>query len=149
MTPMTSRLIPLLHVRQGERDQCRVELAEALHALDVVRQQLAELAREMGRAENVTRAATQPGVLNVDRLRNIHHYVRLLELRRQQLQQREAAMEQVVQGRRESLLDANQQVRTLEKLLDVESQKRDLATRRAAQRHLDEIAQRPPMLPCP
>jgi flagellar export protein FliJ len=146
MTNANSRFLSLLHVRRAERDRGRVELAEALHAVDAIRQQMAELSREMQRTQQMTRAASRPGALNVNRLRTTHQYEHLLELRCRQLQQREAAMESVVQTRRESLVAANQQVRMLEKILEAEMEELQLASERDTQRELDEIAQRTRLL---
>jgi flagellar export protein FliJ len=142
MSTSTSRLTSLLHIRGAERDQCRTELAEAIHARETIQQQLVELTRETQRLQHLARDASRPGSLNVDRLLNSHRYDLLLELRRQQLEQRRIATESVVQSRREALLAADQEFRMLEKLLEAESQRQQSAVRREEQNQLDEIAQR-------
>jgi len=136
MSTSNSRLATLLRVRESERDQRRTELFHAVHSLDIVRKQLTELAQEAQKIQRLTRESSRPGSLNVNRLLNSHRYDLLLEVRHQQLCQRESALTSLVERRREMVVDADREVRILEKLIEKEDDQR-----RLTQHHLDQQLQ--------
>ncbi len=134
------RLHMLLRVRIAERNECRLALAAVGKSLDTIGGQLSELAAEMERLQRLTRRVTRPGSVNVNRAMDSYRYERLLELRQQQLKQREAATRQLVEAKRELVIHADREVRMVEKLLEQENQRRQLQLERAEQRAYDEIA---------
>lgn len=136
----TPRLSMLLRVRVAERDHCRMALAAASKSLDTIRGQLAELAAEMERLQRLTRRVTRPGSVNVNRALDSYRYDRLLELRQQQLRQREAATRQLFEAKRELVIQADREVRIVEKLVEQEHQRQYLQRERREQQALDEVA---------
>lgn len=140
MGTTNTRLATLLRVREAERDQRRTELAEAVHSLDLVRQHMVELAHEAERLQRLTREASRPGTLNINRLLNSHRYDLLLEVRHQQLSHREFALTSLVEGRREMVVDADREVRMLEKLIEKGEAHQQLTEQRREQNLLDAAA---------
>ena len=90
-------------------------------------------------SEHVARDAALPGSLNMNRLLNSYRYDLLLEFRRQQLRRRESAMLEVVEAKRELVIEADREARVLEKLLEQEEQKLQRLEQRREQLLLDEI----------
>lgn len=136
------RLETVLKLRRAERDERRQRLAEAFEAQRVLRNHQQELSEEIEQVHARLREGAQPGQVNVDDLLGVHRYELLLRARRTQLQQQQARVEAEVERRRQTLVEADREVRTLEKL----EEKQALAHRRNEERlelkQLDETSQR-------
>ena len=73
------RLEKLLTLREAECQQRRAELAEALRAEMLVRQQADELARQLAAIQRSSLAAAAPGIVQVDQLLEQHRYALVLQ----------------------------------------------------------------------
>lgn len=135
------RLESVLKLRRAKRDERRQKLAEAYEAEQVLQRHQQELADEMEQVRARLREESMPGEVNVDGLLDVHRYELLLLARRAQLQQQQARIAEEVARRRQALVEADREVRTLEKL----EEKQALAHRQNEQRleikQFDESAQ--------
>jgi flagellar FliJ protein len=110
------RLETLLRLRIAERDERRADLAKALRAEAVLEEEREKLGDEYREVASRDRALKSPGAANVDGLMQNHRYQVVLVSRQRQL---DAQMEQVKaesDKRRLALVEADRQVRVLEKL---------------------------------
>ena len=133
------RLSTLLSLRQSVRDQCRVRLAEARRADAEIESRLAELRAEQVRTEGEHRRAAGPGEVRLDQLAEAGRYVATLRARQAELRQRRETLAVEIQRRRVALLDADRDVRSLEKLRDRDQQQHRTETGRREARQLDEV----------
>ena len=131
MSRFKFRLATLLRLREAHRDERQVALAQAHHADDLLRQRQEELAAELAGLKGTCRQAVGPGQVDVDSLLEAHRYEIVLRAAGTQLAQRRAQVRVEIEHRREALLQANRDVRVLEKLRE-----------RQAEHHLAEEAQR-------
>ncbi|MBS0208085.1 MAG: flagellar export protein FliJ [Planctomycetes bacterium] len=132
------RLDPLLHLRESLRDQRRAQLADALRVDVSLNEQKERLLADQQRARHGYTAHV--GAVNVDRLLEAQRFATVLEVERLALEQQLAKLKVEIEKRRLALVDADQQVRTLEKLRDTQAERWRLTGERLAQRELDEIA---------
>ena len=140
MSPFRFRLATLLRLRIAERDDRRSDLAKALAAGEVLREQRQVLTAE--RAENLAlvRRLAAPGSGNVDAMIQSQRYQAILKLRDAQLAAQEAQVEREIERRRQLLVEADRQVRVLEKLeARQKGSHRQLMEKQEARR-LDEVA---------
>jgi flagellar protein FliJ len=110
------RLDTLLRLRMAERDQRRADLAKALRAEEMLGGERSRLEDEQHQIAERTRLLKAPGEANVDALLHAHRYERVLVAQHQQLASQLAQIEAEVQRRRQVLVEADRQVRVLEKL---------------------------------
>jgi flagellar FliJ protein len=134
------RLETLLRLRMAERDQRRADLAKALRAEEVLQNELQQIETEQTQMLGVVRDRSAPGTADVDALLRTNRYQLVLKARRAQLQQQLSQVRAEIERRRQALLEADRQVRVLEKLRE-----RQLAAHRQRQAQLevkllDEVA---------
>jgi len=134
------RLAALLRLRLAERDQRRLDLAKALRAVQILQQQQAEAVGEEAQWLAQVRSLLAPGPTDLDAVLAMYRYAAVLRGRLQQLASQLAEVQREAQRRRMALVEADRQVRVLEKLAQRQAQaERYQALRREAQR-LDEAA---------
>jgi flagellar protein FliJ len=140
MSPFRFRLETLLRLRIAERDQRRSDLAKALRAEDVLRADEQRLASERAEVTGQARRQKSPGAANVDVLLQTHRYEIVLAARARQLATQLAEVAAETERRRQALVEADRQVRILEKLRE----RKALAHRQSAERleikQFDELA---------
>jgi flagellar FliJ protein len=110
------RLETLLRLRLAERDQRRTDLAKALRAEELLRGEEQTLEGRQIEAAARSRQLKSPGAANVDALLETHRYEVVLAAQRRQLKQQIAQVETETERRRQALVEADRQVRVLEKL---------------------------------
>lgn len=125
------RLATLLRLREAVRDERQIALAEAYRADDVLRQRQEELAAELVQLKGSCRQAAAPGQVDIDRLLAAQRYELSLRAAGVQVSQRREQIGAEIERRREAVVQANRDVRVLEKLRE-----------RQADRHRDEEAHR-------
>lgn len=136
------RLATLLKLREGERRRRQLELAQALEAERLLNEQIASLRREIAATKEEARVKSLPGAIAVDSLLDLQRYG--LQLRANaltlagQLEQVRAESER----RRQVLVEADRQVRTLEKLRDKQAADHQTAFLHFEQKIFDEMAQK-------
>lgn len=134
------RLETLLRLRLAERDQRRADLAKALRAEELLRGEERTLEEQQLAAASRARDLKSPGAANVDALLDTHRYEIVLAAQRRQLKQQLAQVEAETERRRLAVVEADRQLRVLEKL----RQRQAAAWRKEAERQetkqFDEIA---------
>jgi flagellar FliJ protein len=136
------RLATLQKVREARRDRDRAALAEAFRAEQLLAERRAELSAEAAELQALQRSAVAEPVLNVNRLLEAQRYELVLNARGAELAQQQAMLAVETERRRQQLVEADREVRVLERL--DERQLRDHRRReeRALVKQLDEVAGR-------
>lgn len=111
------RLETLQKVREAHRDQQRSALAEAFRAEQVLAENRAQLAAEDFEVQKLKRSATEEKYLNVNKLLEAQRYELLLRAQAQDLAKQSVLLEAETERRRQTLVEADREVRVLE-LLD-------------------------------
>jgi flagellar FliJ protein len=142
MAKYSFRLASLLRLRESTRDECRQALAEVLgHDDRLVRKIEAVQARRAAqRADG--QAARQPGLLNVERLRDAHRYECSLQSEEADLLEQRVQLAGEIDLRRAALVSADAEVRALEKLREAGMARHQQDQERAEIQQLDEVALR-------
>src|SRR5262245_7320365 len=112
------RLETLLRIRIAERDQRRAELAKAIRAEELLRVEETKLEIVQAEAAERSRQLKSPGLANVDALMQTHRYEVVLAAQRRQLASQLSQVQAETNRRRLILVEADRQVRVLEKLRD-------------------------------
>jgi len=134
------RLQTLLRLRLAVRDERRADLAKAIRAEELLRAQEVELRAELAVMDQRGRNLKAPGAGNVDALLHTHRYQIVLAARLRQLAAQMAEVAAETERRRLALVEADRQVRVLEKLRERQAGvHRQLQERRAA-KQFDEQA---------
>jgi flagellar FliJ protein len=140
MSSFRFRLETLLRLRQADRDQRRAELAKAQRAEDTLLAQAGQLAREQHETERLARQLASPGEADIDRLIAAHRYELVLRSRANNLANQIALVRREVERRRQLLVEADRQVRVLEKLRERQRAAHWARQEKFDQRQLDEQA---------
>jgi flagellar FliJ protein len=140
MAKFQFRLDSLMKLREAERQQRRIELAEAFHAESILRQQAAQLRQDLQEVETLSRVISSPGRVQVDRVLETHRYKLLLKSQAMTLDQKEAQLQAEIERRRTALATADRDVRVLEKLRERKRAEHDAAEFKRELKQLDEVA---------
>ena len=140
MAKFEFRLASLLKLREAERQQRRLELAEAFRAEQLLKAQAEQLAIDLRGVEIRSRQSSSPGLVEIDRLRDTQRYKTVLESQQHLVQERTKQIEQEVHVRREALALADKEVRVLEKLRERQCDAHAAAELHSEFLQLDEAA---------
>ena len=140
MAKFKFRLAPLLKLRESVRDERRGELAEAYHADDLLQQQIGQTQQQMQNLQELCRQQVSPGTVDVDRLVESQRHELLLKSQEKQLLQQKQRLSDEIERRRQLLVEANREVRVLEKLREKQSQRHQDEENRRQVKQLDEVA---------
>lgn len=135
------RLATLLRLRESARDERRGELAQAYQADEIIEQQLRALHSELERIVCETREAASPGRIDADRLLAAQRHELVLRTQMRFVAQQRERLAAEIGRRRQALVEANREVRVLEKLRDRQLARHQADERRHDVKHLDEVAQ--------
>jgi flagellar FliJ protein len=134
------RLQTLRRLREIHRDEQRGRLATALEAERILAQQQAALAADAATHGDAQRRLMRQGVLDVNHLLTAQRYQLALEAQRRILAEQAGRLAEEVERRRVALVEADREVRVLDKLEERQRrQHRESADRREAN-VLDEVA---------
>jgi flagellar FliJ protein len=134
------RLATLLRLRELARDERRAQLAEAMRLADQVRVRQDEIGSLL---ESTRKLQTPPvGALDVDGLLNATRYELVLRAELRQLELQQATIEAEIEKRREALVAADRDVRSLELLREAQQQRHLAEEEQRTRNELDEIAVR-------
>ena len=134
------RLQSLLTLRESQRDLRRSELAEALAAERRLLARRTLLERELASEHDRARTDAAPGRLDVANLAAARRYAALLREQLGSLVDEAVAQAAEVERRRLQLVEADRQVRVLEKLRDRRHQQFQAQTARDESKQSDELA---------
>lgn len=136
------RLSTILKLRQQHRDQRRDELMQALAAENLLLAEEKRIAEEEQRLKQALRIQTQEGPLEVDAVLGWRRYEMVLAARRLALKERLEMVRAEIERRREALIEANRELRTLELLRDRQLEQFKKEQQRHEMKLIDEIANR-------
>jgi flagellar protein FliJ len=140
MSAYRFRLSTLLRLRENLRDECRQQLSTAQKAEDILMNRIAELNDRLFEVRGQSRVASQPGIVNVDRLLDAGRYEIALKAQRQAADEQRQAVQAEVERRRQSLVEADREVKTLEKLREQQTTRHRLEENRREIKQLDATA---------
>jgi flagellar FliJ protein len=134
------RLEPLLKLREARRDECRAALAEGYRVDEVLRKQFSNLELELAALREFCRRKVSPGGVDIDRLVEAQRYELVTRAHQQNIAQQRENVAVEIERRRQALVEADREVRVLEKLREkqAEQHRREEEVREA--RRLDEVA---------
>jgi flagellar FliJ protein len=142
MAKFRFRLATLQKLREIQRDELRSKLAEAVQAQQILEEQLTQVANDIQILLEMRRSAVQSGTLHVDPLLEAQRYQGVLYAQQDKMREQIRLLSAEVERRRQALVEADRQVKVLEKLHE-----RKLAEHHAKQllaetKVLDEVAAR-------
>ncbi len=140
MTGFVFRLQSLLELRTAERDRRREELAAALRAEQILKQQIKGIHQTVQQTRRGLRRHARPGHVNVTRLLDTQRYELVLNVQIQKMEQQLDRVGTEVARRRQAAIEASRDVRVLEKLRARRLGEHRAHEEKSAQRELDEIA---------
>lgn len=140
MARYTFRFETLRHLRQARRDQLRSSLAEAVHAVDLLREEQARLAGEFAGMVESRRRALAGGAMDLALVLEAQRYEVALKAREATLARNAEMLNQEVERRRALVIDAEREVKTLDKLDERRREEHRAEAERLDARALDEAA---------
>ena len=133
------RLQTLRRLREIHRDELRVRLAEAFQAERILADERTALAQERAELADQQRRMVTQGSLDVNRLLASQRYQLLLESQERTLAEQALKLAEEVERRCEAVVEADRQVRSLDKLRERKEQEHRVAAERTEAKRLDEI----------
>ena len=144
MQQFTFRLEHVARFRIGERDKRRGALAEAARVVGRLESERNQIRRELRALHDANREASRPGSLDTDYLRRASEFERQLWASQTRIDDRCQVARRHAESCRHALLDAERDVKALEKLRERQSQAHEMhATRVEVQRLEDATRRRP------
>lgn len=138
MSKFHFRLATLLRLRQTARDELRVQLGESQRADTELQHRLTAVGAEQQRLQGECRAAAGPGVVDLARLVDAHHFATALRVQEADLERKRQELALEIARRRQAVLVADRNVHTLEKLREHQVQAHRLGEDRQEAKRLDE-----------
>ena len=134
------RLQTLRRLREIHRDEQRGRLATAYKAERILAEQQNAVVAETAALVDSQRQMMQQGSLDVTQLLIAQRYQLALEAQIRTLADQAARLAEEVERRRQSLVEADREVRVLDKLEERKRQQHREASQRAETKVLDEVA---------
>lgn len=131
-----------MKIRRTTRDERQLQLARAYEAERVLDQQQVELDQKRTAIKQVSRNVSGPGTVNVETLLGVNRYELVLESQGRLLSERRRQLEAEIHKRRQSLINADRDVRVLEKLRERQQIDHENKERRMEIKQTDDSAQR-------
>jgi flagellar FliJ protein len=142
MTGFEFRLKTLLKVRAAERDECRQQLAKAYRADQILVDHREQLQVELNETKRCARRMIAPGQVKVEQLLNANRYELVLTAQIREVEEQRKLIASEIERRRQSLVEADRQLRILEKLKDRQRVEYLQHEEKMDIRNLDEVALR-------
>jgi flagellar FliJ protein len=140
MASFRFRLSTLLRMRENLRNECRQHLVEAERAEDIILVRIAELNDELAVLRRHCDTVSRPGAINVDRLLDAGRYEMILKTERQAADEQRQTVAAEVDRRRQSLLEADREVKVLEKLREQQLARHNTDQAKREIKQLDAVA---------
>lgn len=133
------RLATLLKLRESTREECRRRLAETFCVDDLLRRQIEGIDLQITHLRHRCRAAVNVGQVDIDTLVAAQRNEMALRFQRlQNVRQREHVAREIEKCRT-TIIEADREVRVLEKLRDKQSARHRTEQHRAEIKELDEM----------
>lgn len=140
MSKFHFRLATLLKLRETARDERRMELAEAHRADAELERRLEQLDAQRKQLQRECREAAGPGPIDLRRLIEAQRYASTLRARVDEVQRQRQTLAMEIDRRRQAAIEADREVRTLEKLRNHQAQAHRQQDDRQEAKRLDEAA---------
>ena len=140
MAHFTFRLAAVLRLRESQRDECRASLAEAYRVDDVLRQQIDRIARELELLKEFCRLKVSPGTVDIDPLVEAQRYELVARGQQRHIASQRETVAGEIERRRQALIEADREVRVLEKLRERKHEQHAQAEGLREAKRLDEVA---------
>jgi flagellar FliJ protein len=134
------RLQTLRRLREIHRDEQRGRLATAFEAERILQQQRDELAAEAAEHLQSQRRLMREGAIDVNWMLTTQRYQLALEAQAKVLAEQAAKLAEEVERRRQAVVEADREVRVLDKLEERQRTQHRMAAARAETKLLDEVA---------
>lgn len=134
------RLATLLRLRELARDERRAQLAEAIRLADQVRVRQDDVRALVESTRKLQRPSAGP--IDADGLLNATRYELVLRAELQQLEMQQATIAAEIEKRRQALVEADREVRSLERLREAQQERHLAEEEERSRKELDEIAVR-------
>jgi flagellar export protein FliJ len=134
------RLETLQKVREARRNEQRASLAEAFRAEQVLAENRAQLIIEEQALRELQRSAAAGRYLDVNRLLEAQRYELLLKAQSQHLAKQAVLLAAETERRRQTLVEADREVRVLELLDERHRRVHDRSEQQMETKRLDEVA---------
>ena len=135
------RLATVLRLRESVRDERRNQLAQALQAEQMLIDRIESLDAELTSLRQAAHR-TVDNKVNLDRLLDAERYELVLKAERQSIVAQRSTLEAELQRRRDVLVQADRDVRVLERLRDVQAERHRYEEIYRETQQLDEVAAR-------
>ncbi len=140
MRPYRFQLQTLLELRRNTRVDRQRQLAEALHAEEVISQQISDLQNELAELKSLLREAGQQTDLDVNRLLDGQRYEMVLRSQLLGLGEKLTQVREETERRRLALVEADSSVRSLEQIDESRRDDHRRLVARKQQVELDELS---------
>ena len=134
------RLQTLRRLREIHRDEQRSRLAMAYEAERILARQRADLAAEQQAVSDAQRVMMQGGAVDVNQLLSAQRYRLALEAQAKTLAEQAERVAEEVERRRQAVVEADREVRILDKLEERQRLAHQQSAGRAEAKVLDEVA---------
>ena len=141
MAKFKFRLATPLRVREAARDERRIQLAEVYRLDGMLADRRQSLDAELA-GQKTLYGGLLGGELDVDRLLNLHRYELVLRAEIRSIDEQRAAVAVEIERRRQVLMAAETEVRTMEKLRERQHERHRQQEALAEMKTLDEVASR-------
>jgi flagellar protein FliJ len=135
------RLATLLKLREQTRVERRRELAQAFEAERILRDRAAQMQSDIELTQQRTRSAAK-GSVNVETLLNARRYELTVKGQLADVQAQIAQVIEEIERRRQALLEADRDVKVLEKLRELQAAQQAALEQKRENRQLDEVGLR-------
>jgi len=140
MAKFRFRLETLHRLREMTRDELRVRLAEAIQAEQIIGEQRQELLREAAILAAARREQFAAGSPDISQVLNAQRYQMMLEAQERALAEQAQKLAEEIEIRRLAVVEADRQVRVLDKLRERRAAQHAAAQNAADAKRFDEIA---------
>ncbi len=134
------RLQTLSRLRESARDELRGRLAEAYQAEQILAEQRTAVAVEAAALADAQRRMMSDGALDVTRVLETQRYQLALEAQSRTMAEQAARLAEEAEARRQAVVEADRDVRVLDKLRERRLAQYQYAEQCAEAKVLDEIA---------
>lgn len=142
MAKFRFRLATLQKLRELHRDELRTKLAEAVRANQILDEQLSQVAAEIESLRTMRRQTVQGEQVDVDPLLQAQRYHGVLLAQQTTMHEQSRLLLAEIERRRQSVVEADRQVKVLEKLHERKLEEYRRGEMRAEMKVLDEVASR-------
>ena len=135
------RLEPLIKIRKNVLQECQAELTKAYNARNVLEEHLLSIEKEIEEGTATARSLMQPGqTINVEQLLSFRRQEMFLRANQNDLKQKIKDVDEVIELRRTTVIAANKQLKTVEKLKEKRYEKYLEEKKKEETKAMDEIA---------